>query len=301
MNAELYYCQLSDLIISKKESTILTSDRQIKNLLVEEALLAQDYFFQPLPWTQYTKHEVNDFLSQLKLNKWIQLDHIEDEFLVKIKHEYRLKTLINFIGSQNKTWKLFKSKESAAWRINSGSKIVLNSFSTTETQLIIPHRLITCSREIALPNNYCLLIDPYFQDKYSEAIFLWIKLMTEKSNDVELSSSQINECLELLKAVLQDIGNNYVGISNDVKSFHAENTDYLMDKANTFYFVLDYKAGLSIQLLEKKDNKSQSHIRNLDLDCAKILNNPDEWTNLLRDLIQMHMHDIKLQINLNNL
>ena len=185
------------------------------------------------------------------------------------------------------------------WMIDSGQKLSLKSFSVTENYLIIPHRLSTFTREIALPSNFSLLIDPYFQDRYYKAIFIWIKLMTEPSINEAPSSNQINECLELLKVVLQDLGDNVVNISNEVKTLHVETPNSLMAETGQFSFILDNKAGLSIQLLEKKSHKVQRHIRNLDLDPLRILKNPNQWTRVLYDLIHMHMHDINLQTKLN--
>ena len=299
MNSELYYSQLSDLVVSKRESTILSSDGRITNLLSDEALVKEDDILKPLPWTKYSKQQVKHYIAQLKNDSWIFLDPFEQEFLVKIKQKYRLKALINFLKSENKSWQQIKSKESIMWMIDSGYKLSLKSFSVNENYLIIPHRLSTFTREIALPTNFSLLIDPYFQDRYYKAIFIWIELMTEPSINEAPSSYQINECLELLKVVLQDLGDNVVDISNEVTTLHVETPNSLMAETGQFSFVLDNKAGLSIQLLEKKSHKAQRHIRNLDLDPLRILKNPNQWTRVLYDLIHMHMYDINLQTKLN--
>jgi len=155
------------------------------------------------------------------------------------------------------------------------------------------------SREISLPTNISLLIDPYFQDKYFKAVLLWIELMTKSSNDSQPSTNQTNECLELAKVILQDIGNNAVDISNEIDTINFDNQKFFTDRNSRFSFILDCKAGFSIQLIKKNNYKLKTHIRNLDLDPITFLDNTDQWINILQDLMQMHMFDINLQKNLN--
>ncbi len=299
MNSELYFCQLSDLIVSRKANTVMTSEGNIKNLLPEEALVDENDLLQPLPWIKYSHQEVKHYLAQLKTKKWLSLSHLKEEFLVRIQSKCRLTILNNFFKSEDKTWKPLKNLGQTTHILHAGTHLLLTSISATETYLSIPNRFSNYSCQISLPTNFCLLIDPYFQDKFYHAVFFWIKFMTEKLNNTQLSSNEINDCLELVKLILQDISNSVVDISNEVEAIKFENQKLVSDRDDKFSFILNYENGLSIQLSKRNSHKSQRHIRNLDINPRTLLENPDEWTNILQDLIQMHMLDINLSKQLN--
>ena len=299
MNSELYFCQLSDLIISKQANTVMTAEGKITNLLPEEALIEKINLFKPLPWTKYSDQEVKHYLKQIKTNRWISLSQLNNELLIGVQQKYRLKILNNFFRYECKTWKELKTEGSTTHIKIAEQKLLIKSISSTETYLSIPRRFSSLSREISLPTNISLLIDPYFQDKYFKAVLLWIELMTKSSNDSQPSTNQTNECLELVKVILQDIGNSVVDISNEIDTINFDNQKYFTDRSGKFSFILDYKTGFSIQLIKKNNYKLRTHIRNLDLDPITFLDNTDQWINILQDLMQMHMFDINLQKNLN--
>ena len=299
MNSELYFCQLSDLIISKQANTVMTAEGKIKNLLPEEAIIKKISLLKPLPWTEYSEVELQRYLAQLNKNKWITLSYLSDEIFVRIQQKYRLKILNNFFTYECKTWKELKYEGSTSHVINAGKSLLLKSVSPTEIYLSIPNKFSTLSREISLPTNFSLLMDPYFQDKYFRAILLWIDSMTERSNNVQPSSNQINDCLEFVKVVLQDLGNSIVDIYNEVETIKVGKQSDFSKTDSKFTFILDYKNGLSIQSPTKNNNQLSQQTYNLDLNPIVLLQNPAKWTNIIQDLVQMHMYDINLQKKLN--
>lgn len=299
MNSELYFCQLSDLIISKRANTVMTAEGKIQNLLPEEALIKKISLLKPLPWVEYSDRELNHYLTQLNKNKWISLAYLKDEVLVRIQQKYRLKILNNFFTYECKTWKEQKYEGSTSYILNEGKRILLKSISSTEICLSIPNRFSTLSREISLPTNFSLLIDPHFQDKYFRAILLWISSMTASSNSTHPSSNQINDCLEFVKVVLQDLGSSHVDINNEVETIKIDKQKDFSKTNSKFTLLLDYKNGLSIQLLPKSNHQSPRQQYNLDLNPIALLQNPTKWTHVLQDLIKMQMYDIDLQRNLN--
>ena len=299
MNSDLYFCQLSDLIISKQANTVLTDEGNIRNLLPEEALIQKTSLLKPLPWKEYSDQEIKYYLKDLNKNKWISLSYIGTEVFVQVQQKYRLKILNNLFNRESNKWKEVKYEDSAIHVINSGKSLSLKSVSSNETYLSIPNIFSNLSREISFPNNFSLLIDPYFQDIYFRSVLLWIESMTNESNNIQPSSIQVNDCLEFLKAVLHDVGDNVVTISNDVDIIKLNSQSFLDKKKRTFTLEVNYKNGLSIQLFYKQDQLLPTHIYNLDLNPIALLNDPIKWTNILQSLIQMYMYDINLQIRLN--
>ena len=168
-------------------------------------------------------------------NKWISLSYIGTEVFVQVQQKYRLKILNNLFNRESNKWKEVKYEDSAIHIINSG-KIILKSVSSNETYLSIPNIFSNLSREISFPNNFSLLIDPYFQDIYFRSVLLWIESMTNESNNIQPSSIQVNDCLEFLKAVLHDVGNNVVTISNDVDIIKLNSQSFL-DKNRTYIYL----------------------------------------------------------------
>ena len=294
MNSDLYFCQLSDLVLSMTESTMILDDGTITNLMVEEALLDTQSLNTPLPWVKYTSIQSQSHIRQLQKNKFLSVLEYKNLLLVKINYPKRLQILSNFFNSEYHNWAVTSNKKDISWQLNKVKKINLNSFSSRESYLVIPNRLVSQTFEIPLPLHFSLIIDPHFENQYSNAIYQWVKILSEDTTRNSHQTQKSADVIDFLKSILVDIGGTVI-IDNDVINLKSDNLS--QSELRNFSFIIDQKTGLSIQIkanYKTQDHPSVNQIRNLDLGSGFCTRNLFQSTDPLKSLIEMHLRDIQM-------
>lgn len=296
MNSELYFCHLSDLILSRDESTVILEDGTITNIMAEEALLDTQNLNEPLPWVRYTSTESQNHIKQLQKNKFLTMLENENFCFIKIDYHKRLQILSNFFNSEYHDWDIADNKKEISWYLNGIKKLTLNSFSSLESTLTIPNRLVSKTYEIPLPLHFSLLIDPYFENRYSNALYEWVKLLSENTKRDSHQRIKHTELVDFLSSILVDIGGTVI-VDNDVINLRADNVALDQSEIRDFSFMIDQKSGLSIQIkgnFNANNHPSVNTIRSLDLSSNFYSRELIQSSDSLKGVIEMHIKDIQM-------
>lgn len=280
------------MILSISQNTVLTENGSITNVNPDEALLRFCDINKPLPWTRYTSFESRINFKKLQSQGRLKSFPLQEHLLVQVNHHSRLKMLANFFDQEYQTWQRKNIQNQMSWFVKPNKEIILNSVSATESNLYITNKLSRKSYDIPMPVHFSLLLDPHFQNQFSDALFNWVELLSRSLVSDDTETYDRNDFLDFITFVLQDMGAK-ITVCNDANTLQTE--DYISPESQKYDFsiMMDPRAGCSIQIQEQLGVKGlQNHVRNLDLDPIGMLQENTKSTKVFKNIIQMHMQDI---------